>query len=67
VGNDLLTGHGIAKFTAIRTLVAKLKEAGHSFDYVMIDLPPSFGGLVRSSLYSSEYLIIPCTSDTFSE
>lgn len=67
VGNDLLTGNGIAKFTAIRTLVAKLKEAGESFDYVMIDLPPSFGGLVRSSLYSSDYLIIPCTSDTFSE
>jgi len=33
----------------------------------MIDLPPSFGGLVRSALYSSDYLIIPCTSDTFSE
>jgi chromosome partitioning protein len=33
----------------------------------MVDLPPSFGGLVRSSLYSSDYLIIPCTSDTFSE
>lgn len=33
----------------------------------MIDLPPSFGGLVRSSLYSSDYLVIPCTSDTFSE
>ncbi|MGJ5001675.1 ParA family protein [Bradyrhizobium sp. HKCCYLRH2060] len=67
VGNDLLTGNGIAKFTAIRTLVEKLKEAGHIFDYVMIDLPPSFGGLVRSALYSSDYLIIPCTSDSFSE
>jgi len=67
VGNDLLTGNGIAKFTAIRTLEAKLKEMGETFDYVMIDLPPSFGGLVRSSLYSSDYLLIPCTSDTFSE
>jgi chromosome partitioning protein len=67
VGNDLLTGNGIAKFTALRTLESKLKEQGEEFDYVMIDLPPSFGGLVRSSLYSSDYLIIPCTSDTFSE
>ena len=67
VGNDLLTGNGIAKFTAIRTLEAKLREAGEEFDYVMVDLPPSFGGLVRSSLYSSDYLLIPCTSDTFSE
>lgn len=67
VGNDLLTGNGIAKFTAIRTLAAKLKEQGESFDYVIVDLPPSFGGLVRSALYSSDFLLIPCTSDTFSE
>lgn len=48
-------------------LEAKLKQAGEEFDYVMVDLPPSFGGLVRSALYSSDYLIIPCTSDPFSE
>ncbi|SDM87064.1 AAA domain-containing protein [Methylobacterium phyllostachyos] len=67
VGNDLLTGTGISKFTALRTLVSKLSEQGRTYDYIMIDLPPSFGGLVRSALYSSDYLIIPCTSDTFSE
>jgi len=67
VGNDLLTGNGIAKFTALRTLEVKLSERGEVFDYIMIDLPPSFGGLVRSSIYSSDYLIVPCTSDTFSE
>jgi cellulose biosynthesis protein BcsQ len=67
VGADLLTGNGIAKFTALRVLEQKLSEKGEIFDYVMVDLPPSFGGLVRSSLYSSDYLIIPCTSDTFSE
>lgn len=67
VGADLLTGNGIAKFTALRVLESKLLEQGEEFDYVMVDLPPSFGGLVRSSLYSSDYLIIPCTSDTFSE
>ena len=67
VGNDLLTGNGIAKFVALRALEKKLREDGHNYDYVMIDLPPSFGGLVRSALYSSDYLVIPCTSDTFSE
>ncbi|WGM60475.1 MULTISPECIES: ParA family protein [Agrobacterium] len=67
VGNDLLTGNGVAKFLAPRTLLAKLEEMGERFDYVIIDLPPSFGGLVRSALYSSDYLIVPCTSDSFSE
>jgi chromosome partitioning protein len=67
VGSGLLAGNGIAKFTAIRALEAKLRDQGKVYDYVMIDLPPSFGGLVRSSLHSSDYLIIPCTSDTFSE
>ncbi|SDE15467.1 CobQ/CobB/MinD/ParA nucleotide binding domain-containing protein [Belnapia rosea] len=67
VGNDLLTGNGIAKFVALRTLERKLSEEGCDYDYVLIDLPPSFGGLVRSALYSSDYLVIPCTSDTFSE
>jgi len=68
VGNDLLTGNGISKFTAIRTLEATMRtKKNMSFDYVLIDLPPSFGGLVRSALYSSDYLLIPCTSDTFSE
>ncbi|WP_131116880.1 ParA family protein [Lichenihabitans psoromatis] len=67
VGNDLLTGTGISKFVSLRTLERKLAADGQHFDYVMIDLPPSFGGLVRSALYSSDYLVIPCTSDTFSE
>lgn len=68
VGNDLLTGNGINKFLAPRiigdqaSLISKI-----NFDYVIIDIPPSFGGLVRSALYSSNYLIIPCTSDNFSE
>ena len=36
------------------------------YDYAFIDLPPSFGALVRAALYSSDYFLVPCTSDTFS-
>jgi cellulose biosynthesis protein BcsQ len=67
VGNDLLAGTGIAKFVAIRTLVERLEQEGQTFDYVFIDLPPSFGSLTRSAIYSSDFVVIPCTSDTFSE
>lgn len=67
VGADLLTGTGIAKFVVLKKLVAAAeKKAGSKFDFVLIDLPPSFGGLVRAALYSSDYLIVPCTSDNFS-
>ena len=67
VGNDLLSGTGIAKFVVLRKLVdAAQKRAGHELDFVLIDLPPSFGTLVRAALYSSDYYIVPCTSDNFS-
>ncbi|WP_330166453.1 ParA family protein, partial [Escherichia coli] len=36
------------------------------YDYVLIDLPPSFNTLVRSSLYCSDYFLVPCTPDLFS-
>jgi hypothetical protein len=48
-------------------MVDKLSEQGLVYDYVLIDLPPSFGSLVRAACYSSDYIIIPSTSDTFSE
>ena len=33
---------------------------------MLIDLPPSFGALVRAAFYSADYFIVPCTSDNFS-
>ena len=67
VGSDLLSGTGLSRYIAIRKIieVAEAKnEAG--YDYVLIDLPPSFGSLVRAAFYSSDYCIVPCTSDNFS-
>lgn len=69
VGNDLLSGTGIAKFVVLNKLIKKANEEGvqgKPFDYVLLDLPPSFGALVRAALYVSDYFLVPCTSDTFS-
>jgi chromosome partitioning protein len=71
VGSDLLTGTGIAKYVVLRDMIEfanekNEKEGIKPYDYALVDLPPSFGGLVRAALYSSDYFIVPCTSDTFS-
>ena len=68
VGSDLLTGTGIAKYVVLRDMInfANKKYDEKLYDYALIDLPPSFGALVRAALYSSDYFIVPCTSDTYS-
>lgn len=66
VGSDILTGTGIARYLVLRSLLDAATEGGNTYDYVLIDLPPSFGALVRAAYYSSDYYIVPCTSDTFS-
>lgn len=67
LGSDLLTGTGIAKYLVLTKLLEDANRAGHKpFDFAIIDLPPSFGSLVRAALYSSDYYLVPCTSDTFS-
>jgi len=67
VGADLLSGTGLSKYIVIRTMVTKVQEKkSKEYDFVIIDLPPSFGSLVRASFYSSDYFIVPCTSDNFS-
>jgi hypothetical protein len=71
VGSDLLTGVGIAKYVVLREMVLFANEQSRKknvreYDFVLVDLPPSFGGLVRAALYSSDYFLVPCTSDTFS-
>ena len=67
VGADLLTGTGLSRYVALQRIVAKAEEKnGSPFDFVIIDLPPSFGALVRAAFYSADYYIVPCTSDSFS-
>jgi chromosome partitioning protein len=67
VGADLLTGTGLTRYVALRRIVADAaKNKRIEFDYAIIDLPPSFGALVRAAFYSSDYYIVPCTSDNFS-
>ncbi|MBO2928771.1 ParA family protein [Metapseudomonas otitidis] len=67
VGNDLLMGSGLSRYVALQRIVSTAEEkAGHKYDYAIIDLPPSFGALVRAAFYSSDYYIVPCTSDNFS-
>ncbi len=67
VGSDLLSGTGLSRYVALRRIIEKAEEEeGKKFDFVFIDLPPSFGALVRAAFYSSDYYIVPCTSDNFS-
>lgn len=67
VGSDLLAGTGLSRYVALTRIVAQAEEAlGEPFDYAIVDLPPSFGALVRAAFYSSDYYIVPCTSDNFS-
>ncbi len=67
VGSDLLTGTGITKYAVIKDMITFANnQKGEEYDYAIIDLPPSFGALVRAALYSSDYFLVPCTSDTYS-
>lgn len=67
VGSDLLSGTGLSRYVALRRIMTAAEaNAGKAFDFVLIDLPPSFGALVRAAFYSSDYFLIPCTSDNFS-
>lgn len=66
VGSDVVQGSGLYKFLIPHLLVERLKEENKVYDYVLIDLPPSFNTLVRSALYCSDYFLVPCTPDSFS-
>lgn len=67
VGTDVISGSGLYRFILPELVARKAEEInGIKYDYVLIDLPPSFNTLVRSALYCSDYFIVPCTPDLFS-
>lgn len=67
VGTDVVQGTGLYRFLVPFLFVDHLKEeSGKLYDYILIDLPPSFNTLVRSALYCSDYFLVPCTPDSFS-
>ncbi len=67
VGTDVISGSGLYRFILpelIKQEASKLNSV--DYDYVLIDLPPSFNTLVRSALYCSDFFLVPCTPDLFS-
>ncbi|HFD4663417.1 ParA family protein [Klebsiella pneumoniae] len=67
VGTDLIAGTSIYRFLMPYLIsIEAEKKYGIKYDYVLLDLPPSFNTLVRSALYCSDYFLVPCTADMFS-
>lgn len=67
VGTDVVSGSGLYRFM-LPSLITKAAQETYDieYDYVLIDLPPSFNTLVRSALYCSDCFLVPCTPDLFS-
>ncbi|MDG9671258.1 AAA family ATPase [Hahella sp. CR1] len=67
VGTDVISGSGLYRFILPELIAQQAEAINHiTYDYVLIDLPPSFNTLVRSALYCSDYFLVPCTPDLFS-
>ncbi|WP_421337614.1 ParA family protein [Aeromonas veronii] len=67
VGNDVVSGAGLYRFLLPSLITnAAIQRYQTNYDYVIIDVPPSFNTLVRSALYCSDYFLVPCTADVFS-
>ncbi len=67
VGTDVISGSGLYRFILPELITQEAQKSNKiEYDYVLIDLPPSFNTLVRSSLYCSDYFLVPCTPDLFS-
>ncbi|MGR6773629.1 ParA family protein [Pectobacterium brasiliense] len=67
VGTDLIAGNAVTRFLIPSLIASKAQELNNcEYDYVLIDVPPSFNTIVRSALYCSDYFLVPCTADVFS-
>lgn len=67
VGTDVISGSGLYRFLLVSQLISQIQNNNNiEYDFVLVDLPPSFNTLVRSALYCSDYFLVPCTPDLFS-
>jgi hypothetical protein len=67
VGTDVISGSGLYRFILPELIAQEAQKSKNiEYDYILVDLPPSFNTLVRSSLYCSDYFLVPCTPDLFS-
>lgn len=67
VGTDVISGSGLYRFILPDLITQEASRINSiEYDYVLVDLPPSFNTLVRSALYCSDYFLVPCTPDLFS-
>lgn len=67
VGTNLIAGNAVNRFLIPSLIASKAQELNNcEYDYVLIDVPPSFNTIVRSALYCSDYFLVPCTADIFS-
>jgi len=67
VGTDVVSGSGLYRFMIPQLITEQAQKNNDiKYDYILIDLPPSFNTLVRSALYCSDYFLVPCTADLFS-
>lgn len=51
-----------ARTTRLRDCIARLATAGHTFDYILIDCPPSLGVLTLNGLAAAREVFIPMQS-----
>ncbi len=67
VGTDVISGAGLYRFILPELITQQAQKKNDiEYNYILIDLPPSFNTLVRSALYCSDYYLVPCTPDLFS-
>ena len=43
-----------------------LEEVKHAYDYILIDVPPSFGFLMINGIYASNHIVVPIDPSIFS-
>ncbi len=61
---DLLTRTG--REHVLATLVERLAEDGHDYDWILLDCPPSLGVLTVAALTAAEGVLIPLQCETLS-